>query len=82
MKRKNTPHYIVELPLKTEIFQEDIINTRMEIGRSIYNALLTIALNRFTEMTKTKRYRILYESLIHLIAFEFDSKDWHSYLLK
>ena len=65
MKRKNTPHYIVELQLKTEIFQEDIINTRMEIGRSIYNALLTIVLNRLTGMTKTKRYRTLCESLIH-----------------
>ena len=65
MKRKNTSHYIVELQLKTELFQEDIINTRMEIGRSMYNALLTIALHRFTEMTKTKRYRTLYENLIH-----------------
>ena len=52
MKRKNTPHYIVELQLKTEIFQEDIINTRMEIGRSIYNALLTIVLS----LLKLRRY--------------------------
>ncbi len=29
MKHK-TPYYVVELQLKTETFQEDIINTRMK----------------------------------------------------
>ena len=56
-------NYIVEFPLKTEIFQEDILNKRFEIGRNIYNSLINITQKRYKEMIKTKMYRNLINSL-------------------
>ena len=32
-------NFIVQFPLKTELYQEDILNKRFEIGRKIYNSL-------------------------------------------
>ena len=32
-------NFVVEFPLKTEKYQEDILNKRFEIGRKIYNSL-------------------------------------------
>jgi hypothetical protein len=60
---KGNNYYIIELLLHTKKFQEDIITKRLECGRCIYNALLHIVLNRYNEMTKTKIYRELYNSL-------------------
>ena len=56
-------NYIVEFPVKTEIFQEDILNKRFEIGRNIYNSLINITQKRYKEMIKTKMYRNLINSL-------------------
>ena len=52
-------NFIVEFPLKTEIYQEDILNKRFEIGRKIYNSLVNITQKRYREMIKTKKYRTL-----------------------
>lgn len=57
--------YILQLPLKTEKWQEDIIDKRLEIGRQIYNALLNVTWKRYKEMVKTKRYRNLMSQLSH-----------------
>ena len=56
-------NFIVQFPLKTEIYQEDILNKRFEIGRKIYNSLVTVTQNRYKEMIKTKLYRTLLSSL-------------------
>ncbi|MBQ3513021.1 MAG: transposase [Lachnospiraceae bacterium] len=56
-------NFIVEFPLKTEKFQEDILNKRFEIGRKIYNSLVNVTQKRYKEMTKTKKYRNLLSSL-------------------
>ena len=56
-------NFIVQFPLKTEKFQEDILNKRFEIGRKIYNSLVNIAQKRYKEMMKTKKYRNLLSSL-------------------
>ena len=53
-KNKDENYYIIELPLATEKYQEDIIDTRLECGRKIYNALLNVILKRYNEMKKTK----------------------------
>ena len=39
-EQNNKNYFIIELPLTTEKYQEDIIDTRLECGRKIYNALL------------------------------------------
>lgn len=51
--------FVIQFPLKTEIFQENILNKRFEIGRKIYNSLVTVIQKRYKEMIKTKEYRNL-----------------------
>lgn len=53
----------VQFPLKTEKYQEDILDKRFEIGRQIYNSLVNIAQKRYIEMSKTKNYRNLISQL-------------------
>ena len=45
--------------MKTETYQEDILNKRFEIGRKIYNSLVNVTQKRYKEMIKTKKYRAL-----------------------
>ena len=56
-------NFIVEFPLKTEKYQEDILNKRFELARKIYNSLVNITQKRYKEMIKTKRYRNLIDLL-------------------
>ena len=56
-------NFIVEFLLKTEKYQEDILDKRFEIGRQIYNSLVNITQKRYKEMIKTKKYRSLLSSL-------------------
>ena len=56
-------NFIVQFPLKTEKYQEDILNKRFEIGRHIYNSLVNVTQKRYKEMIKTKKYRNLLSSL-------------------
>lgn len=58
-----TANFIIEFPLKTEIYQENILNKRFEIGRHIYNSLVNVTQKRYKEMIKTKKYRNLLSSL-------------------
>lgn len=55
-------NFIVEFPLKTEKYQEDILKKRFEIGRHIYNSLVNVTRKRYKEMMKTKKYRTLLSS--------------------
>ena len=56
-------NFVVQFPLKTEKYQEDILNKRFEIGRKIYNSLVNITQKRYKEMIKTRKYRSLLSSL-------------------
>ena len=56
-------NFVVEFPLKTEKYQEDILNKRFEIGRMIYNSLANVTQKRYREMIKTREYRNLISSL-------------------
>ena len=56
-------NFIVEFPLKTEKYQEDVLNKRFEIGRQMYNSLVNVTQKRYKEMIKTKKYRTLLSSL-------------------
>lgn len=56
-------YFIVQFPLKTEKYQEDILDKRFEIGRQIYNSLVNITQKRYREMIKTKKYRSLISQL-------------------
>ena len=50
-------NFVMQFRLKTEKFQEDIINKRFEISRKIYNSLVNVTQKRYKEMVKTKEYR-------------------------
>ena len=52
-------NFIVEFPLKTELWQKDILNKRLNIARIIYNSLVNISFKRYHEMIKTNKYRDL-----------------------
>ena len=56
-------NFIVQFLLKTEMYQEDMLNKRIEIGRKIYNSLVNVTQKRYKEMIKTKKYRTLLSSL-------------------
>ena len=48
-------NFIVQFPLRTEKYQEDILNKRFEIGRKMYNSLVKVIQKRYKEMIKTKK---------------------------
>ena len=50
-------NFIIQFPLKTEKYQEDILNKRFEISRKMYNSLVNITQKRYKEMVKIKEYR-------------------------
>ncbi|MDY6141242.1 MAG: hypothetical protein SPI52_00755 [Bacilli bacterium] len=56
-------NFIVQFPLKTEMYQENMLNKRFEIGRKIYNSLVNVTQKRYKEMIKTKKYRNLMSML-------------------
>lgn len=56
-------NFTIQFPLKTEKYQEDILDKRFEIGRQIYNSLVNITQKRYREMIKTKKYRSLISQL-------------------
>ena len=72
MPRPKESSFVVQFPLDTEIFQDDILNKRLEIARNIYNALVKLTLNRYGEMIKTKAYR---EAVLHLATIDTDDKN-------
>ncbi|HGD0580543.1 TPA: RNA-guided endonuclease TnpB family protein [Clostridium perfringens] len=76
MAKSKTPSYILTLRLKTEKYQEDIINKRFEIGRTIYNSVLGVALKRYRLMLESKDYNKVKRKLknINNIYHNTDSK--------
>lgn len=64
-KKEKKDRFILEFGLKTEKWQEDIIDKRLEAGRQMYNALLSTSLKRWKELKKTRKYRALIASLDH-----------------
>jgi len=56
-------NFIIQFSLKTEMYQEDILNKRFEISRKMYNSLVNITQKRYKEMVKIKEYRKLLVSL-------------------
>lgn len=49
--------FVLELPLKTEKYQEDILEKRFKIGRNIYNACLNELETRYKTMIQSKEYQ-------------------------
>lgn len=58
---------VLTLPLKTEIWQEDIINKRLEIMRIVYNAMLGYEQEKLRRLKADSEFIALTESLFYLI---------------
>jgi hypothetical protein len=50
-------NFILTLPLKTQIYQEDILNKRFNIARQLYNACLGYLYEQYNIMIETKEYK-------------------------
>ena len=56
-------NFILQFKLQTELWQNDIIDKRLESGRKIYNSLVNKSLKRLKELQKTRKYRNLLSQL-------------------
>ena len=63
MKKNKSSSYVLTLQLKTEKYQEDIINKRLEIARNISNSLTGKVLKRYNLMLESKEYRKIKKQL-------------------
>lgn len=50
-------NFCITFKLDTEFYQDDILSRRFEIGRNMYNSLVTVTQNRYKELIKTIKYR-------------------------
>ena len=57
MNAMSTPSYVLTLRLKTESFQEDILDKRFEIARKMYNACVNELYKRYRTMQQSKSYQ-------------------------
>ena len=74
MAKEPKQRYVLNLKLNTELFQEDILDKRFEVGRQLYNAVLNISLKRYNEMVKTKRWRNNQIQIANVYKIEKDEK--------
>ncbi|WP_253200513.1 hypothetical protein [Clostridium sp. CF012] len=74
-KKEAKQRFILNLNLKTEKFEEKILDRRFEIGRKIYNSILGKALNRYNEMSKTKKWRNNQSELSNNYKSKCDKKE-------
>ncbi|HEY5561169.1 MAG TPA: transposase [Clostridiaceae bacterium] len=76
MVKESKQRFVLNLKLETELFEENILDKRFEIGRKIYNAVLGKASKRYFEMTKTNAWRDNQEELSKIYkSFKGDKKE-------
>lgn len=66
--------YILTLPLKTEVYQEHILEKRFRLGEHLYNNFLNFEKKKLYEMTKRKDYRDA-QNLIKELTIQINSLD-------
>lgn len=64
--------YILTLPLKTELFQEHILEKRFRLGENLYNNFLSFEKKKYYEMTKRRDYRDA-QSLIKKLTVQINT---------
>lgn len=69
--------YILTLPLKTELFQEHILEKRFRLGEHLYNNFLSFEKKKYYEMTKRRDYRDA-QSLIKDLTIQINELDKQS----
>ena len=69
--------YILTLPLKTELYQEHILEKRFRLGEELYNKFLNYEKKKYYEMTKRRDYRDA-QSLIKDLTMQINELDKQS----
>lgn len=69
--------YILTLPLKTELYQEHVLEKRFRLGEQLYNKFLSFERKKYFEMTKRKDYREA-QSLIKDLSIQINELDKQS----
>lgn len=69
--------YILTLPLKTELFQEHVLEKRFRLGEQLYNKFLSFEKKKYFEMTKRKDYREA-QSLVKDLTIQINGLDKQS----
>ena len=64
--------YILTLPLKTELYQEHVLEKRFRLGEQLYNKFLNFEKKKYFEMTKRKDYRNA-QNLIKDLTYQIKS---------
>lgn len=64
--------FILTLPLKTELYQEHILEKRFRLGEQLYNKFLNFEKKKYFEMTKRKDYRYA-QNLIKDLTYQIKS---------
>lgn len=73
--KEQKQRYILTLKLETEKYEEDILEKRFEIGRHLYNSVLNVALKRYKEMIKTKKWRENQSNISNIYKVEKDKNN-------
>ena len=55
--KKSEPNFVLTLKLNPELYQEDILDKRLDLGRRIYNACLNELGKRYRLMVESKEYQ-------------------------
>lgn len=66
--------YILTLPLKTEVYQEHILEKRFRLGEELYNKFLSYEKKKYYEMTKRRDYKDA-QNLIKELTVQINSLD-------
>ena len=69
--------YILTLPLKTEVYQEHILEKRFRLGEHLYNNFLSFEKKKYYEMTKRRDYRNA-QNLIKELTIQINELDKQS----
>ncbi|MCF3941976.1 hypothetical protein [Oceanobacillus alkalisoli] len=57
-RRDATPSYVLELEMKTTVYDRKVLDKKMRIGKNIYNACLGEAQKRLRAVLADKTYRM------------------------
>lgn len=66
--------YILTLPLRTEVYQEHVLEKRFRLGEHLYNNFLSFEKKKYYEMTKRRDYRDA-QNLIKELTVQINSLD-------
>ena len=75
MPKNKTSSFVLTIPLKTEVWQEHILDKKFDVCRKIYNAVLNQALIRYNNLINNQDYIQLNDKLKEINKKYHETKD-------